>query len=88
MALLRKGYRPQAWMEAQLPQSQESQSQELNDHPGNVRIEKVDQSPVGSLGAHRLGLDPESGDTSPFSHGLLSPSQPGLVGQPPPQPTR
>lgn len=58
MALLRRGYRPQAWMEGQLPQSPESRSQELNDRPGDVRIEKVDQSPVGSLGAHRLGLDP------------------------------
>lgn len=57
-----------------------------------ARKEKVDQGPVGSLGAHRLGLEPESGEHLSFSHCPISPSQPGLVGlsmgQPPPQPTR
>lgn len=62
MALLRRGCGQQAWLEDQLPQNRNPRSQELNNHPADVPMEKVDQSPVGSLDAHRLGLDPESGE--------------------------
>lgn len=63
-------------MEAQLPESQGILESGV-EQPSCRRTqkEKVDQGPVGSLGAHWLGLEPESGDTSPHTALYLQANQ-------------